>query len=408
MQITIKKAPVKINATIKLPSSKSISNRALIMNALGNGTYTPENISICDDTNVMVKALNDPNNPITDIMAAGTAMRFLTAYYSVLPNSEKIITGTERMKNRPISILVNALRYLGADIEYTDNEGYPPLKIRGKSLDKSDIEIQGNISSQYISAILMIGPMLPKGLNVKLTGNVISRPYIDLTINLMKEFGVDVRWSDVNYISIKPTTYKSVPFFIESDWSASSYWYQIAALADEAEIELPYLFNNSYQGDSKVADLFSLLGVSTSYDDKKITLRKDKIQVSSLKCNFVNQPDLAQTFVVTCSLLNIPFFFTGLQSLKIKETDRIKALITEMKKLGYIIKQKNDSILYWNGERCKANMQPIDTYEDHRMAMAFAPASILIKDIKINNPHVVTKSYPQYWEDLKKVGFIIE
>ena len=408
MQITIKKAPVKINATIKLPSSKSISNRALIMNALGNGTYTPENISICDDTNVMVKALNDPNNPITDIMAAGTAMRFLTAYYSVLPNSEKIITGTERMKNRPISILVNALRYLGADIEYTDNEGYPPLKIRGKSLDKSEIEIQGNISSQYISAILMIGPMLPKGLNVKLTGNVISRPYIDLTINLMKEFGVDVRWSDVNYISIKPTTYKSVPFFIESDWSASSYWYQIAALADEAEIELPYLFNNSYQGDSKVADLFSLLGVSTSYDDKKITLRKDKIQVSSLKCNFVNQPDLAQTFVVTCSLLNIPFFFTGLQSLKIKETDRIKALITEMKKLGYIIKKKNDSILYWNGERCKANMQPIDTYEDHRMAMAFAPASILIKDIKINNPHVVTKSYPQYWEDLKKVGFIIE
>ena len=396
-----------IDCKILLPSSKSISNRALIINALGKGTYQPENLSECDDTQVMVRALQAGPDETIDIMAAGTAMRFLTAYLSVTPG-KRIITGTQRMQQRPIQVLVNALRELGADINYTNNEGYPPLEITGSSLNKQSISLPGNISSQYISALLMIAPTLTHGLTIQLTGDIISRPYIQLTLQLMKDFGADARWTKENELRVEPQLYKSIPYYIESDWSAASYWYQIAALAPEATITLPKLLANSYQGDSKVAELFGWLGVETSYQEDGVTLTKGTPKVEYMEYDFINQPDLAQTFVVTCALLGIPFRFTGLQSLKIKETDRIVALIKEMRKLGFVIKDSENSILSWEGERCTREEGAIDTYEDHRMAMAFAPASLKISDLFINNTQVVSKSYPRYWENLQTAGFIIK
>lgn len=401
-------APVHpIDCKILLPSSKSISNRALIINALGNGTCPPENLSECDDTQVMVRALQAGPDETIDIMAAGTAMRFLTAYLSVTPG-KRIITGTERMQQRPIQVLVDALRELGADINYTANEGYPPLEIAGSSLDKESISLPGNISSQYISALLMIAPTLTHGLTIQLTGDIISRPYIQLTLQLMKDFGADARWTKDSELRVEPQPYRSIPYYIESDWSAASYWYQIAALSPEATITLPKLLANSYQGDSKVAELFGWLGVETSYQEDGVTLTKSTPKVERMEYDFVNQPDLAQTFVVTCALMGIPFRFTGLQSLKIKETDRIEALVKEMRKLGFVIKDSENSILSWEGERCTREEGAIDTYEDHRMAMAFAPASLKISDLFINNPQVVSKSYPHYWENLQAAGFIIK
>lgn len=399
--------PESIHATIQLPSSKSISNRALIINALGNGTFRPENLSDCDDTQVMIRALESQPHEIIDIMAAGTAMRFLTAYLSVTPGN-RIITGTQRMQQRPIQVLVNALRELGADIEYTSNEGFPPLRIQGTTLQKNHISLPGNVSSQYISALLMIGPSLENGLTLSLTGDIISRPYINLTIQLMKDFGAKASWTSENELRVEPQPYQSIPFYVESDWSAASYWYQIAALSKEAEITLPGLFANSYQGDCKVADIFRQLGVETEYGNKTITLHKSDTIAARLDYDFINQPDLAQTFVVTCALLGIPFCFSGLQSLKIKETDRMAALICEMKKLGYILHEQDNSILSWEGERCERTYEAIDTYEDHRMAMAFAPACLIMSDICINHPQVVTKSYPRYWDDLQSAGFIIK
>lgn len=406
MQIKVT-APAKIHTTIQLPSSKSISNRALIINALGNGTHHPENLSDCDDTRVMIRALNDDKETI-DIMAAGTAMRFLTAYLSVTPGT-RIITGTERMQQRPIQVLVNALRELGADIEYVANDGFPPLRITGRELRKDTISLPGNVSSQYISALLMIAPVLTNGLTIRLTGDIISRPYINLTLQLMNDFGVRAEWTDDHRLKVEPQAYHSTPFYVESDWSAASYWYQIVALSKEAEVTLPGLFKDSYQGDSQVAGIFRSLGVETIYKDKTVILKKNGKSVERLDYDFINQPDLAQTFVVTCALLNIPFRFSGLQSLKIKETDRMAALITEMRKLGYILHETDGSVLSWEGERCTTEEHPaIDTYEDHRMAMAFAPTCLALPEILINNPQVVFKSYPRYWEDLRQAGFIIK
>ena len=392
--------PPSVKATIQLPASKSISNRALIINALGKGIYSPENLSDCDDTQVMIKALTEGQETI-DIMAAGTAMRFLTAYLSVTPG-ERVITGTARMQQRPIQILVNALRELGAEIEYVHKEGYPPLRIKGSVLKGNEITLKGNVSSQYISALLMIGPTLKDGLTLHLSGEIISRPYINLTLQLMQDFGARAVWTSPNSISVAPQSYKSVPFKVESDWSAASYWYQIATLSPEAEIELVGLFHNSYQGDSRGAEVFSRLGITTEFTPQGVKLKKTGKAPEKLEEDFVDIPDLAQTF----ALLNIPFRFTGLQSLKIKETDRISALRTELKKLGYVIEEENDSILMWNGERCEPEETPvITTYEDHRMAMAFAPAVICHPNMLIADPQVVTKSYPGYWEDLKQAGF---
>lgn len=405
-------APSEVKATLQLPASKSISNRALIIHALSRGDCTPTHLSDCDDTRVMIQALARTSDVI-DILAAGTAMRFLTAYLSVTPG-QATLTGTERMQQRPIQILVNALRQLGADIEYARNEGFPPLRICGKELNGGALTLKGDVSSQYISALLMIGPVLKHGLQLQLSGEIISRPYIDLTLQLMKEFGASAHWASESSITVAPQPYQSTPFAVESDWSAASYWYQIVALSGQAEVELEGLFRRSYQGDSRGAEVFARLGVETEYTEQGVRLKR-VAPVPALSCteqfeeDFIDIPDLAQTFVVTCALLNVPFRFTGLQSLKIKETDRISALQAEMRKLGYVLRDENDSILTWDGERCEPQTIPvIDTYEDHRMAMAFAPAALRYPELRIAEPHVVSKSYPGYWEHLQQAGFNIQ
>lgn len=409
------KVPQHIDTTIDLPASKSISNRALVIHALSHGQTLPENLSDCDDTEVIVRALRDMP-AVIDIKAAGTAMRFMTAYLAVTPG-EHVLTGTDRMKHRPIKVLVDALRQLGADISYEGNEGFPPLRIKGRQLEGGHLEIEGSVSSQYISALLMIGPMLKRGLELKLTGNIVSRPYIDLTLCTMRDFGAQVDWADIDMIKVEPQPYHDQAFFIENDWSASSYWYEIVALLNDPEsaIKLTNLMDGSHQGDSAIKYMFSLLGVKTEFattrqgEPTEVSLYYHRSRLPRLDYDFVNQPDLAQTMVVTCVLLGIPFRFTGLGSLKIKETDRIEALKVELRKLGYVVHDRNDNEIFWDGERCDAEDTPvIDTYEDHRMAMAFAPAAFKFPNLRINHPEVVSKSYPHFWRDLCKAGFEIE
>lgn len=404
--------PAHINTTIHLPASKSISNRALILSALSANAICPENLSDCDDTAVIVKALAE--RPATiDIQAAGTAMRFMTAYLSV-SEGEHILTGTERMQERPIKILVEALRFLGADIEYVGKEGYPPLKIKGKRLEGGSIEVAGNVSSQYISALLMIAPMLKNGLTLKLLDSIVSRPYIDLTLHVMHQYGIEAEWNDMETITIPPQTYEAMPYFVENDWTAASYWYEIITILNdkESQIMLPELFNGSRQGDAGIQYIFSLLGVKTTFSgdgqQSQVCISRQQRQPTRLEYDFKNQPDLAQTLIALCPLLNLPFRFTGLSNLRIKETDRVKAMKIEMEKLGYIIYTKNDEEVVWDGERCVAQPLPIiDTYDDHRMAMAFAPLSIKLGRIGINHPEVVSKSYPNFWQDMQKAGFKI-
>ena len=409
----ILKAPANINTTIKLPASKSISNRALIIHALSQGDILPQNLSVCDDTEVIVNALMS-NPDVIDIKAAGTAMRFLTAYLATRPGSH-VITGTERMKQRPIGVLVDALRYLGADIQYVGSEGFPPLRVNGRPLDGGYLEVAGNISSQFVSALLMIGPVLRNGLELHMTGGIVSRPYIDLTLWMMREFGAVADWSDIDTVRVEPHPYSQREYLIESDWSASSYWYEIMALMGnrESQVRFEGLMDASKQGDSIVKYIFSLMGVKTHFEPSQpgsptlVTINNHLSVLPRLDYDFVSAPDLAQTVVVACALMGKPFRFTGLASLKIKETDRIEALKRELLKLGYVLRDENGDTLIWDGSRCHPTMQPIDTYQDHRMAMAFAPAAIKFPGLRINDPNVVTKSYPSFWADLEQAGFEI-
>ena len=412
MQYEIK-APDVLRHTAQLPASKSISNRVLVIHALTGGHTLPSNLSDCDDTEVIVDALN--NNPYEiNIKAAGTAMRFMTAYLAVKEGEEHVLTGTERMRHRPIGLLVDALRRLGANIEYAGEEGFPPLRIKGCTLEGGLLEVAGNISSQYISALLLIGPCLKNGLTLHMTGDVISRPYIDLTLWTMREFGAEADWSSYETITVQPKPYRERTYYIENDWSAASYWYEMLALSKKRDnvIRLEGLMDGSKQGDSSVRYIFSLLGVKTTFESTEegipttVTLRNTLHTVPRLEYDFVNSPDLAQTFVVCCALMNVPFHFRGLSTLKIKETDRIEALKCEMRKMGYVLRDVNDSELIWDGERCAPQEEiAIDTYEDHRMALAFAPAAFVVDGLRINNPQVVSKSYPHFWEDIKTAGF---
>ncbi len=403
-----------LNASIALPSSKSISNRALIINALAGARFMPENLSDCDDTEVVVKALTN-RPPVIDVKAAGTAMRFMTAYLAVT-QGEHVITGTKRMQHRPIGVLVDALRKLGADIDYEGKQGFPPLRIKGKALPGGRLVIPGDVSSQYTSALMMIGPVLQNGLELHLAGNIVSRPYIDLTLYMMKQYGADADWTGGDTITIRPQNYTSRPYVIENDWTSASYWYEMMALYDNHEdtLVLNGLADGSKQGDSAVKYIYSLLGIKTAFENVEsehptaVTLAHRMGRVQRLDFDFVNCPDLAQTVVTSCCALDIPFHFTGLSSLKIKETDRIEALKTELRKLGYLIRSENDSELIWEHGRCDPSFEPIDTYEDHRMAMAFAPLAIRFPGLQINNPQVVSKSYPKFWDDLKLAGFKIE
>ncbi|MBQ8046949.1 MAG: 3-phosphoshikimate 1-carboxyvinyltransferase [Prevotella sp.] len=428
-------APKTLDTTIILPASKSISNRALIISALAKSSLLPENLSDCDDTEVMVKALKSTfdttvrqelpaSEPVftpasqakeeptvIDIGAAGTAMRFLTAYFAVSPGSY-LLTGSKRMKQRPIGILVDALRYLGADIEYEEREGYPPLRIRGRRLSGGHIDVDAGISSQFISALLMIGPVLDKGLELHMTGEIASRPYIDLTLNVMHSYGAQADWTEVDTVSVKPKPYTPCHYFIESDWTSASYWYEALALCDdyEATLTLKGLKDGSRQGDSMARYIFSMMGVKTAFTDATtVKLTRHLRTLPRLDYDFKNSPDLTQTLVAACGALQMPFNFKGLASLRIKETDRIKALCTEMRKIGVNLVAKDNELSYSTQPQEWQETTPVfDTYDDHRMALSLAPLAMKYGSVIINNPEVVTKSYPDFWNDLGKAGFNIE
>ncbi len=400
-------APGKVSPyTVNLPTSKSISNRALILNALAYSAKPIKNLSDSDDTQLLIKALQSDGSKF-DVGAAGTTMRFLTAFLSKIVG-EWTITGSERMKQRPIKILVEALNKLGAKIEYVEKEGYPPLKIFGSALEGGDLELAGDVSSQYISALLMIGPTMKSGLRLTLTGEIISRPYILLTLKMMETFGVKSHWKD-NVITVPEGQYQPTDFTVEADWSAASYWFQIAALNKGSELILKGVKRYSEQGDSKVAELFTQLGVEYKFSKNGLQLKNTGRVGKQFNYNFIEQPDLAQTFAVTCCCLGVPFKFTGLQTLKIKETDRINALIDELKKMGFVLTSNQLDDLIWDGATCeKEEMPRIATYKDHRMAMAFAPAVSVVGNMVIDDPSVVSKSYPKYWEHIKEFGYSVE
>ena len=386
-------APDKIVMEVELPASKSISNRMLILNALCGGEL--HNVARCDDTDAMRRALATDTTAsgavaTVNIGAAGTAMRFLTAYYATLECSTVILDGTERMRHRPIALLVDALRRCGADIEYAGEEGFPPLRITGCKLSASHIEIAGNVSSQYISALLMVAPLMGCR-TVTLTGEIISLPYITMTLTLMRLMGVDCVMNGNNISIPADAHYVPCDFTVENDWSAASYWLEMQSLLPESRITLKGLHSESAQGDSAVAGIFSQMGVTAPI-------------ILDLK----ETPDLAQTIVVTACLLGRHFHITGLRTLRIKETDRIDALCTQLRRLGYIITAGDDFSLSWNGERCAPEPEPhISTFDDHRMAMSFAPAAVLFPGIVIDDVEVVSKSYPDFWRHLEAAGFTL-
>lgn len=407
--------PDKLQATILLPSSKSISNRALLLCALSGGNAKVERRSVCDDTNVMWKNITE-RPPVADIMAAGTAMRFLTAYFSICTNEEHVITGTERMRERPIGVLVDALRELGADIEYVENEGFPPLRIKGRKLHGGILQLPANVSSQYISALLMIAPCMDSGLTLQLVGEIISRPYINMTIEMMKTYGAEVTWTSKDTLRVEGKPY--VPgtcYTVESDWSAASYWYEMVALSPdpEARIALPWLTPNSLQGDCAIRRFFEPLGIKTTFDKDShcaILTKDENLRLSTkqtYELDLVNQPDLAQTLVVTCAALRQPFCFKGLRSLRIKETDRMAALQCELGKFGITLGIEGDESLFIHqyAANLHYNGTPIATYNDHRMAMAFAPLGLVCEgSVVIAHPEVVSKSYPDFWKDIKRLS----
>lgn len=384
-----------------LPASKSISNRVLILNALSGNKSLLHNLSDANDTQLMLKLIRNENK-IIDVEDAGTTMRFLTAYFS-LTNQNKIITGTHRMKERPIGILVNSLRSLGGNIDYTEKEGYPPLEIKSFSSQKiNSIRIRGDVSSQFISALMMVAPTLPQGLTLILEGKIGSRPYIEMTASLMEHFGVKCDGLD-KQINIPSQTYTPAEYTVESDWSAASYWFAFAALAHEAEIFLPRLSLNSLQGDSAIMKIMESLGVESTMDGSFMKLLKIKAK-DTLSWDFTHCPDLAQTVAVVCAAKGIKGDFTGLESLRIKETDRIAALQTELGKIGGQLTEQGD---HW--KLIPSNKLPakafFNTYKDHRMAMAFAPLATVM-NVEIENPAVVRKSYPKFWDDLKLFGLV--
>ncbi|MEA4916292.1 3-phosphoshikimate 1-carboxyvinyltransferase [Proteiniphilum sp.] len=398
--------PDTLRTTVQLPASKSMSNRALILNALSLSPHSIKNLSDCEDTQVLIDAFNSKSNQF-DIKAAGTAMRFLTAFLAGM-EGEWIIKGSKRMHERPIYPLVETLIGLGAEIDYLEKEGYPPLKIKGRRLRGGEVYLSGNISSQFISALLMIAPVMENGIIMHIENEIVSKPYIHLTVSMMEKCGVQVKWEG-NDITVKPQRYNAVEFIVEPDWTAASYWYEMASLIPGAEITLKGLGRNSLQGDSNATNLFSDLGVATEFLPDGIIIRNTKKRTKKFFHDFVNEPDLAQTFAATCCFMGKPFLFSGIQSLKIKETDRVAALINELKKLGYLLKENEIGMLEWDGERCLPQEEPaIDTYDDHRMAMSLAPGAIVTGSLIINDPKVVSKSYPEFWNDLKQAGFTIE
>lgn len=407
MKIEIKAPHKQIGKKIQLPASKSISNRALIIRALSNHDFKINNLSTSNDTKVLVQALSNLSQPVIDIGAAGTAMRFLTAFLSITPG-ERILTGSERMKQRPVNMLVNILRELGAQIEYLDKEGFPPIKIKGATLKSTPIKIKGNISSQFISALLMIAPSLDNGLKINIEDKILSKDYINMTIKMMQYHGINIQWRNQSII-INKRTYIPKEITVEPDWSAASYWFETISLIENAEVELHGLRQNSLQGDSVLPEIFKRLGVKSTFTQSGLQLKNTPETDNYFEYDFTNCPDLAQTLTVTLVAKKIPFKLTGLDNLSIKETDRINALVVEFEKTGVHLQTNGKDYISWEGnETIKIPVNHfIKTYDDHRMAMAFTPLSIVSKQLIIEDPDVVAKSYPEFWNDLEAFGFSI-
>ncbi|WP_234733066.1 3-phosphoshikimate 1-carboxyvinyltransferase [Tellurirhabdus bombi] len=408
VQLTPPTGPVR--ATIQLTSSKSESNRALIINALTGFQANLHNISAARDTQTMIRLL-ESDEPVADVLDAGTTMRFLTAYFAV-SGKHKTLTGTPRMCERPIGILVDALRVLGADIEYLNNEGFPPLTTRGfNKSDTNRVAVRGDVSSQYISALVMIAPLLPDGLVLELTGDVGSRPYIEMTLKQMEHFGVQSQadWS-TNTITVPATPYVARDYAVESDWSGASYWYSVVALAEEgSEVELLGLKEQSLQGDSEIVAIMRPLGVESTFFNGGVRLTKIPAQ-PSLAWDFTDCPDLAQTVAVVAAVKGVLLTLTGIESLKIKETDRVGALQAELQKIGAKLVEVETNTRYEVRQLPSADesaVPSIHTYDDHRMAMAFAPVAMR-REVIIEEPGVVAKSYPSFWDDFAKVASVAQ
>jgi len=420
MFLSITKNDRKLSGRVELPSSKSISNRLLIIRSLCDMHFHIDNLSFSDDTVLMkdlLRKIKEYEGVTLELDAknAGTVFRFLTAFLAITPGNY-ILTGDERMKQRPVGALVDALKHIGADIQYHGETGYPPLKINGRDLQGGELEIDASISSQFISALLMVSPEMKENLRLGLKGRVSSKPYIRMTIKLMKQLGAEVEWNEDSII-VNPKPYHGGTLRVEADWSSASYWYLMAAFSDELSIHLNGLRRDSLQGDAIVADIFTSFGVHTEFTNNGITLTKKGNTVKDFSFDFSKYPDLAQSVAVCCSGLNIPAQLWGLKSLRIKETDRLVALKNELNKIGSIVEITEDELIIQPANT--KGLQPlvsnnqgnsfiINTYNDHRMAMAFAPLAIIYPEIIVEKPEVVTKSYPGFWEDLQKAGFEIE
>ncbi len=387
---------------IFIGGSKSESNRLLILNQLFNNQIHIKNLSDSEDTRLLKKALNNPDKKI-NIHHAGTAMRFLTAYFATYENRETILTGSERMKQRPIGILVDALNSLGAEISYLEKEGFPPLLIKGKKITKDLVGLNANISSQFITALMLIAPKLQNGLTIELNGKITSLPYVMMTIRLLEEIGIKIERTENIFKIHSKKEIESQTITVESDWSSASYFYSLVALSENTEIKLNSYFQNSLQGDSELIRIYKeYFGVETKFNENKITLTKNsKFEIQNIELNLNATPDIAQTIAVTCTGLKVKCKLTGLETLKVKETDRLIALQNELFKVGAITEITNNSleiIDFYNFTTAPS----IKTYNDHRMAMSFAPLCVLT-DLEIENPAVVEKSYPDFWLDLKKL-----
>jgi 3-phosphoshikimate 1-carboxyvinyltransferase len=409
--ITLSKKEREFTGTIQLTGSKSESNRALILQALSKGQVVVKNLSSAADTVTLDGILDgsllktEASQLTADIGPAGTAMRFLTAFYAVSTSEDIVLTGTARMQQRPIALLADAMKTLGAEIEYVDNEGFPPIRIKSGFKQKTNqVRIKGDISSQYITALLLIAATLSEGLELEIDGELTSRPYVEMTLSLLEQTGIQHRWEG-NKIIIVNQSFKDASIAVEPDWSAASYWYSIAALCDKAEIRLPYLKKYSLQGDSRITEIMANFGITSVFDEEGVTLIKEDKPLLRKIFDFKDCPDLAQTVIVCCAALGHDATFTGLETLKIKETDRVLALQNELAKMGVKLIEKNMTYKLDCSERFIPKKITIHTYEDHRMAMAFAPLALIIKEVEIEDPSVVNKSYPHFWDDLKKAGF---
>ncbi len=421
--LILRKPDRVVNATIRLTGSKSECNRALVIAALSGGKVKVENLSEAADTVTLAGVLEgrskseerepgqdlepQTSNPTPEINIgpAGTAMRFLTAFFTLQKQHQVILTGSERMKQRPIGILVDALKSLGATISYEEKEGFPPIKITGGFEQKTEnISIKGDISSQYITALLLIASQLPLGLNLHIEGELTSKPYVEMTLSMLQQCGIRHQWNG-NVISIQNQSFQPATIYVEPDWSAASYWYAIAALCDEAEIFLPGLTLYSLQGDSTITEIMANFGITSQFKEGGVWLKKEPKAVVRKIFDFKTCPDLAQTVIVVCAALGHDASFTGLETLKIKETDRIKALQTELAKIGVELIEKGQVYKLNCAKRSIPEKVFINTYEDHRMAMAFAPLALIVPEVEIEAYKVVEKSYPNFWEDLKTAGF---